>query len=134
MRYTFLVTLLFFAVCGRAQDSKVLPDTSKNVFGFVEPDRRVPEPKYDLHEYLQKYLHYPEAARINNITGRVIVKFVVDRKGHIRDCEVAKGIGSGCDEEALRVVKNMPKWKPGRINNKPVKVHFTLPISFQLED
>lgn len=76
---------------------------------------------------------YPEIAKESNIQGRVTVKFVVNEEGNVSDIIVVKGIGGGCDEEAVRVVKKMPKWKPGKQNGRPVKVYFSLPITFRLE-
>jgi protein TonB len=61
------------------------------------------------------------------------VKFVVNEDGDISDAQVLRGIGGGCDQEALRVVKSMPKWKPGKQNGRAVKVYFTLPVTFRLE-
>ena len=83
-------------------------------------------------EYLKANLKYPDEARKNNVTGRVIVSFTILKSGDITDVKVLKGIGSGADEEAIRVLKESPKWTPGMINGKPVNVAFTLPISFQL--
>ena len=100
------------------------------IFSYVE---QPPVSGYDLTAYLSKNIHYPDAAREANIEGRVIVKFVVNEDGSISDVQVVRGIGSGCDEEAKRVVMAMPKWKPGKQNGKAVKVYFTQPISFKLE-
>jgi protein TonB len=87
----------------------------------------------DLNGYLNRTLKYPEMARANNIEGRVIIKFVVNEDGSVSDAVVMRGIGGGCDEEALRVVRAMPKWKPGRQNGIAVKVYFNLPIVFKLD-
>jgi protein TonB len=85
-----------------------------------------------MEEYLGNNLHYPESARTNNIDGRVIVQFVVNEDGSVSGVQLVRGIGGGCDEEAMRMVSGMPKWKPGKQNGKPVKVLFTLPIKFVL--
>lgn len=92
-----------------------------------------PEPEYDLVAYLQKNLQYPDEAKQNTTQGRVILRFVVNEDGSISDIMLVRGIGSGCDEEAIRVVSSMPKWRPGKQNGTPVKVYFTQPISFKLE-
>jgi protein TonB len=84
-----------------------------------------------LNEYLARNVRYPEKARESNIQGRVIVDFTVDEDGRTTDIRVVRGIGGGCDEEAMRVVANMPRWKPGTNNGKKVKVKFTLPLLFQ---
>ncbi len=83
-------------------------------------------------EYLQTTLKYPADAKKNNITGRVILRFVVLKDGSITDIKVLRGIGGGADEEAVRVVKESPKWKPGLIKGEPVNVAYTMPIFFQL--
>lgn len=86
-----------------------------------------------LAAFLRDNLRYPVAARESEIEGKVIITFVVNAQGAIEGAEVRRGIGGGCDKEALRVVNAMPKWKPGKQQGKPVKVYFTLPISFKLE-
>ncbi len=93
---------------------------------------QMPQFDGDKDAYLQKNLRYPDAARENGIDGRVVVQYVINEDGSVSDVTLVKGIGGGCDEEAVRVVKTMPKWKPGKQNGKPVKVLFTLPIKFVL--
>ncbi len=100
------------------------------IFTYVE---QMPQPSVDINAYLSKNLHYPDAARENNIEGRVILQFVVNEDGVVSDIQVMRGIGGGCDEEAVRVLKAMPPWKPGKQNGKAVKVRYNLPISFKLE-
>eukprot|EP01012_Entosiphon_sulcatum_P031929 TRINITY_DN40651_c0_g1_i1.p1 TRINITY_DN40651_c0_g1~~TRINITY_DN40651_c0_g1_i1.p1 ORF type:complete len:263 (-),score=33.93 TRINITY_DN40651_c0_g1_i1:279-1067(-) len=87
----------------------------------------------DMMKYLQNNLRYPAAARENNIEGRVTVQFVVNEDGSIGNAVVKRGIGGGCNEEAIRVVMGMPRWKPGMQNGHPVKVYYTLPITFMLQ-
>lgn len=82
--------------------------------------------------FLQKNVKYPTAARENNISGKVVVKFVVNKDGSISDLEVLRPVGGGCTEEALRVIKMMPKWNPGIQNGNPTAVYFNLPIEFKL--
>ena len=71
-------------------------------------------------------------ARESGTKGRVVIRFVVNEDGSVSNLTVMKGIGSGCEEEAIRVIKGMPKWRPGKQNGKAVKVFFTLPINFVL--
>ena len=104
---------------------------AEQVYTYVE---QMPRPGFDLPTYLSRNLNYPDGARNKNITGRVIVKFVVNEDGGISDAKVLRGIGGGCDEEAVRVLMNMPPWKPGKQNGKPVKVYFTQPFSFNIDD
>ena len=99
------------------------------VFTVVE---QMPEFNGDLSKYLSANVQYPEPARNGGIEGRVAIQFVVNEDGAITDVKLTRGIGGGCDEEALRVIKSMPKWKPGKNNGKHVKVYYTQAISFRL--
>ncbi len=83
-------------------------------------------------KYLQANLKYPEEAKKAKVTGRVIMEFVVEKDGSLSDIKVIRGLGSGLDEEALRVLSNTPKWKPGIQDGRPVRVKYTMPIFFQL--
>ena len=83
-------------------------------------------------KYLSANLKYPEIARKNNITGRVIMSFIVEKDGSLSDIKVLRGIGGGADEEAVRILKASPNWKPGLLNGNPVRVAYTMPIFFQL--
>ena len=83
--------------------------------------------------YLQQNVRYPEAAKAKNLSGDVFVSFVVDEAGRILDAEVAKGVGAGLDEEALRLVRLMPWWTPGRLAGQPIRVPATLRIRFSLQ-
>ncbi len=86
-----------------------------------------------LQRYMQKSLRYPPLALRNSVDGRVFISFTVQADGSIADVQVLKGLGFGTDEEAARVVKNMPAWTPGRQNKHPVAVRYTMPITFRYE-
>lgn len=86
-----------------------------------------------LFQYLSDHIRYPQMAKEAGISGKVYLTFVVDTNGAISNIEVLKGIGGGCDEEAVRVLRNMPRWNPGKNNGRPVRVHFNLPVSFTLK-
>ncbi|MFT4061807.1 MAG: TonB family protein [Edaphocola sp.] len=101
------------------------------IFTSVE---QMPTPPFDVNQYLAKNIRYPAAAREDNIQGRVVLQFVVDKDGSVTDIVIKKDIGGGCGKEAERVVRSMPKWKPGKQNGQPVKVYFTLPVSFKLAE
>lgn len=92
----------------------------------------MPTYKGDIYAYLNSAVKYPRAAVQSGIEGRVIVQFVVYEDGSINNVKVLRGIGGGCDEEAIRVIKAMPAWEPGVQNGKKVKVNFKLPIKFKL--
>ena len=105
---------------------------AEEIFTFVEEYPEFPGGDRALREYVLNNIKYPEVARTSGITGTVYVQFVVEKDGSISDVKVVRGIGGGCDEEAVRVVKSMPKWKPGKQRGQPVRVYFTLPIEFKL--
>lgn len=85
-----------------------------------------------LSNFIQANFRYPVIALENGISGKVIVRFVVNKDGEISQVSVLRGIGYGCDEEAMRIVKRMPHWKPGKQGGRSVPVWFTLPIAFQI--
>ena len=83
-------------------------------------------------KFIQRNLRYPYAAQEKEVQGKVFLSFVVEIDGSITDVTLIKGIGEGCDEEAMRVIKKSPKWKPGQQQNRKVRVRYTMPLSFQL--
>jgi periplasmic protein TonB len=85
-----------------------------------------------FYDFLGKKIRYPEQARRMGVEGRVFVEFVVGKDGRLTDVKVVKGIGAGCDEEAVRVVKGAPKWKPGKQRGRAVRVKMTVPVYFRL--
>ena len=101
-------------------------------FASVEAPPEFPGGQSGWGKYLQDNMKYPPLAREKNIKGRVIVSFVVEQNGDLSDIKVIKGIGWGCDEEAIRVLKTAPSWKPGIQNGRPIRVQYTMPIFFQL--
>ncbi|MBR6330630.1 MAG: energy transducer TonB [Bacteroidales bacterium] len=104
----------------------------EEIFVFVEEYPSFPGGEEALYKYLGESIKYPDVARDNNITGTVIIRFVVEKDGSITKAAVAREIGGGCGKEALRVVNAMPKWKPGKQSGKAVRTEFTLPVQFQL--
>ncbi|MFA6944500.1 MAG: TonB family protein [Pedobacter sp.] len=114
------------------KEAEVTEDNSIKDFASVEVLPEFQGGMAGWGKYLQKNLKYPPMARENNITGRVIMSFVVEKNGQLTDIKVLRGIGGGCDEEAIRVLKNAPTWKPGIQNGRPVRVAYTMPIFFQL--
>ena len=95
--------------------------------------QQMPQFPGDLRVYITDHIHYPDAAREGNITGSVAVQFVVNEDGSITDAKVVRGIGGGCDQEALRMISSMPKWKPGKQNGNAVKVMLIQSIRFLLQ-
>ncbi|NPA36411.1 MAG: energy transducer TonB [Chlorobi bacterium] len=103
------------------------------VFFIVEEMPEFPGGETALHQYIAKSIKYPVIAQENGIQGRVYVSFVINAKGEVTDIKIARGVDPALDKEAIRVIKNMPKWKPGKQRGKPVKVSFTVPINFVLQ-
>ena len=100
---------------------------------FVESMPQFPGGETALLKYLAKNIHYPEAAREANIQGRVFLTFVVEKSGEITDVRIERGLGGGIEKEAIRVVRSMPRWKPGNQNGNLVRVRMNLPILFKLQ-
>ncbi|HMG91218.1 MAG TPA: energy transducer TonB [Chryseolinea sp.] len=86
-----------------------------------------------LYQVLQKNITYPVDARRKGIMGKVFVSFIIERDGTLADVRVVKGIGYGCDEEAVRVIKITSPWKPAMQNGKPVRSRFVIPLEFKLK-
>ncbi|HLO89841.1 MAG: energy transducer TonB [Chloroflexota bacterium] len=102
------------------------------IFTVVEESPAFPGGDAARIQFLQQNIVYPQMARESGIQGTVYVTFVVERNGAVTDVRVLRGIGGGCDEEAVRVIKAMPKWNPGKQRGKPVRVQFNMPIKFTL--
>jgi protein TonB len=105
----------------------------EEIFTRVEQMPQFGSGEKELLEYLAKHIKYPAIARENGIQGTVVIQFVVDKDGRVTEPVVVREVGGGCDEEALRVIKNMPRWIPGKQQGKAVKVRYTLPVRFRLE-
>lgn len=103
------------------------------IFEIVEKMPVFPGGNAALFSFLNKNLQYPAVSRDNGTQGRVIVQFVVDKDGSINDLKVVRSVDPYLDKEALRVIKSMPKWSPGMQRNQPVKVKYTLPVIFRLQ-
>ena len=103
------------------------------IYDVVEQMPQYPGGEEALKKYLKEELKYPSAAAQQGIHGRVIVSFVVNRDGSISDAKICKSLDTACDEEALRLVNGMPKWIPGKTDNKNVRVKYTLPVNFSLK-
>ncbi len=101
-------------------------------FTFVEQMPTFPGGQSLFMKYLRENIKYPDEAIENNIQGKVMVEFVVGPGGNIKNIRVVRGIGGGCDEEAMRVIKGMPKWNVGKQNGVAVPVKVVVPIAFTL--
>ena len=105
-----------------------------SIYQIVEVMPEFPGGAAAMFTYLSGNIKYPEEAKDKGISGRVFISFVVEKDGSVNQVQVKKGIGGGCDEEAVRVVQAMPKWKPGLQKGKPVRVSYLLPITFKLNE
>ena len=105
----------------------------QEIFQIVEEMPAFPGGEAKLMEYVGKNIKYPQIARETGIQGRVFVGFVVEPDGSISNVKLLRGIGGGCDEEAMRVIKSLPKWKPGKQRGKAVRVSYQIPVFFKLQ-
>jgi TonB family protein len=133
----FILSLIFTSSISLAQKDSIPSDLieDKNLdqegtYIEVEVMPFYPGGETAMFDYLKNKLEYPEAAKEEKIEGRVYVSFIVDKEGNIKDVKVLRGLGYGCDEEAARLVKNMPKWEAGKRSGKPVDVQYRIPIEF----
>lgn len=115
-------------------EPEVVKHKEEEIFVAVEQQAEFPGGQVALMKWLSNNIRYPESAQQNDIQGRVIVKFVVEKDGSIGAATIAKGVDKDLDREALRVVKRMPKWQPGKNNGVAVRSYFTLPVTFKLQN
>ena len=115
------------------KEQVIQQEAPKEIFTVVEEQPGYPGGDEARIKYLQDNIKYPDEAKELGVQGKVFVTFVVEVDGSITDVRVLRGIGAGCDEEAIRVVKGMPKWVPGKQRGVPVRVQFNLPIKFTLQ-
>ena len=106
--------------------------TAEKVFDVVDEMPSFPRGKGAMMEFLSKNIKYPVVAEENGIQGRVLVKIVVKKDGTIDSPTVVKGVDPSLDKEAIRVVKTMPKWIPGKQKGEPVNVSFIVPVTFRI--
>jgi protein TonB len=113
-----------------------------NGTGKAEPDKvfvsaqfmpQFPGGEAEMYRFISENLKYPVVDQETGIQGRVTIRFVVTKTGEISDIQLLKGVSISCDKEAMRVIKSMPRWIPGKNNGEPVQVYFTLPIVFKLK-
>ena len=107
-------------------------ESDEEFFMVVENMPEFPGGDVGLMKYIQKNVKYPPIAKEYNITGKVYVSFIVDKSGSVTDVKIVRGVDKSLDAEALRVVKSLPKYKPGKQRGKAVRVMFTIPINFTL--
>jgi len=129
----FLAQLaIVFSLLSSVQVAIGQEEPSTEVFQIVENMPSFPGGDDALFKFLGENITYPMEAKNAGIEGVVYVSFVIGEKGEITETKILRGIGGGCDEEAMRVIRSMPNWEPGTINKKPVRVQYNLPIRFSL--
>ena len=133
MKKIFFLLLVVISAGLKAQVTDSVQTLSIGDTVFVDVMPEYPGGTQALYTFLAKNIKYPKTAKKNNVEGIVYVKFVVDENGNVKNPVIIRGIGAGCDEEVIRVVKKMPKWKPGEINGIKIAVYYTLPCKFSLK-
>jgi protein TonB len=134
--HTLLITLLSIHLL-HAQGVSPKADTSKasqkKVYTSIEKIPEFPGGITAFYTYLSKNLHYPDVARLLGINGKLVVSFVVDKDGRVTDVTPKNCVGAGCEAEAVRLLESSPAWKPGIQDDKPVRVMYSVPISFTVD-
>jgi len=134
-KFTSLLLMLVVAPMMQAQvDENQAPKGESEVFVIVEEAPSYPGGEEAMYAFLGKHMEYPRKARENGITGSVYVTFIVEKDGSISNISIKRDIGAGCGAEVVRVIKMMPRWKPGRQKGNPVRCQFTLPVKFNLSN
>jgi TonB family protein len=123
-------------LAGYTKLNSIAVTRESRVHDFVSIDTQpsFPGGMQKFYEYLSQNLKYPAEAKANKVEGKVFLSFIVETDGHINHIRVDRKLGSGTDEEAVRVVEESPNWTPGILNGKPVRVKYNIPISFKLPD
>ncbi len=140
MKKITLVVLLIISVLqfsfSQGQLSRPEPTVSAHIdrMVFMEPEKmpQFPGGLPEMDKFINTKLNYPREAVKSNVQGTVFVGFVIDTDGKVKDVRVLKGIGSGCEEEVVRVLQQMPQWQPGTENGSAVAVSYSLPVDFKL--
>ena len=133
MKKVIAVLSLVFVLLGLNNPSIAQTQLSEEeVFQVVDEGAMFPQGKEAMTEFLAKNLKYPEKAIKDSIAGRVFVSFIVEKDGSLSNIKVLRDIGGGCGEEAIRVMKLMPKWTPAKVGNKLVRQQYYMPIEFRL--
>jgi protein TonB len=127
--FQLLLLLLLAARCLAQTDTPAVA-RDETIWSVVEEMPQFPGGRPALEKYLRENLRYPEEARQAGLKGTVYIGFVVCRDGSTCDPQVLRGIGYDCDQEALRLIREMPRWLPGKQRGQPVAVRYSLPVRF----
>jgi len=121
----------FFYAQDKQNGNAVQGTDAEYAFEQLEVKPEFPNGNEGLGKYLSENIKYPKKALKNGITGKVFVQFVIDKTGKVTNVVAVRGVEKSLDKEAVRVIKSMPKWKPGMKDGQPVKVKYTIPINFK---
>lgn len=132
MKNLILLLLLLFSFRGYSQKYEAEIGVNEKVYVIVEEMPLFPNGKEGLVNYLRKNIQYPKKAIEKGNEGKVIVSFVVNKKGETTGIKVTQSVSEELDNEAIRLIKNMPRWIPGKQDGFPVSVSFNLPLNFTL--
>lgn len=130
-RFLLLLSAIFLTNIAFCQNEVKVSDDDA-IFFVVEVQPEFPGGMDSMYAYIQKNLVYPEKAKAEGIEGRVFITFTIEKDGSVSNVKILRGIGGGCEEAAVEMIKNMPKWKPAKQRGKPVRCQFNLPIKFEL--
>ncbi len=128
-RLLLFIGLVCFSQAALAQK----PAAAKKLSQRLTTQAQFPGGDSAMVEFIHENLRYPQMERDNDIQGKVVVRFMIDKAGNVGDIKLAMKVSPGLDKEALRVTNLMPTWKPAMYHNKPITVYYVLPITFRLE-
>ena len=128
LKVALMMFVLFFSFTTSTAQTK----KNDMLFSVVEVMPQYPGGQIAMLKYIMENIKYPEQAMKKGIQGRVVVSFIVEKDGRISNVRLLRSVESSLDKEAVRVVKSMPKWSPGKQNGKPVRVRFNVPVMFKL--
>jgi len=131
--YFFAIAIFITAANQAVAQNTTSAKQDDQIFTAVESAPEYPGGINKFYEHITKNLKYPEVARLLGITGKVFVQFIIEKDGSVGEVKPVRGIGAGCDAEAVRVLESSEKWKPAIQNSRPVRVLYTIPISFDFQ-
>lgn len=132
MKYlAFIITITLCFISGK-NFAQATIDTTEEIIEYAEVMPQFNGGEEELYKFISTHLIYPALAKENGIEGKIITRFLVEKDGSITHIEIFRKLGFGCDEEAVRLIKQMPNWIPGKVNGKSVRTFFTIPITFLL--
>jgi len=130
--FGLIIAFSVLFVSGCEEKNNILPANQEPIFFLVEQMPEFPGGTKALEEFIHNAVKHNKAFK-QGIQGKVYVSFIINEKGEVSDVRIARGVNPELDEEALRIIRSLPKWKPGTMRGVPVNVQFTVPINFTLQ-